>query len=106
MNLNIKQAIKIIDCLIYLNNSIPAQPPEIIISLFNAKKCFENTNFNRNVTWYLDLVKDINESEDLQSNIALANINFCEMIQESVTTFSNTLEKSYAQKNKLLAGSQ
>ena len=101
---NIKQATKIIDCLIYLDNSIPSQPPEIIISLFNGKKCFENSEFKRDVTWHIDLLQGINEREELDTPIALMHINFCETIQQSVITFSDTLEKSYAQKNEILAG--
>ena len=101
---NIKKATEIIDCLIYLDNSIPSQPPEIIISLFNGKKCFENSEFNRDVTWHIDLLQDISDSEELDNDIALMHINFCETIQKSVVTFSNTLAKSYAQKNEILAG--
>jgi len=101
---NIKKATEIIDCLIYLDNSIPSQPPEIIISLFNGKKCFENSEFNRDVTWHIDLLQDISDSEELDSDIALMHINFCETIQKSVVTFSDTLAKSYAQKNEILAG--
>lgn len=102
--LNIKQATKIIDCLIYLDNSIPSEPPEIIVSLFNGKKCFENSEFNRDVTWHIDLLQDITESEELDSDVALMHINFCETIHESVVTFSDTLAKSYSQKNEILAG--
>jgi len=101
---NIKKATEIIDCLIYLDNSIPSQPPEIIISLFNGKKCFENSEFNRDVTWHIDLLQDISDSEELDNDIALMHINFCETIQKSVVTFSDTLAKSYAQKNEILAG--
>lgn len=100
---NIKEATKIIDCLIYLDNSIPSQPPEIIISLFNGEKCFENNQFNRDVTWHIDLIQDINQSQKLNSEIALMHISICETIQQSVLTFSDTLEKSYAQKNEILA---
>jgi predicted ABC-type ATPase len=101
---NIKQATKMINCLIYLDNSIPSQPPEIIISLFNGKTCFENRTFNREVTWHIDLLQDINNSEEADSDVALMHINFCETIQKSVVTFSDTLAKSYAQKNQILAG--
>ena len=101
---NIKQATDIIDCLIYLDNSIPSQPPEIILSLFNGKRCFENSAFNRDVTWHVDLLQGITQSEELDSEVALMHINFCEIIQKSVVTFSDTLEKSYAQKNEILAG--
>ncbi len=101
---NIKKATKIIDCLIYLDNSIPSQPPEIIISLFNGKKCFENSEFNRDVTWHIDLLQDITDREELDNDIALMHRNFCETIQKSVVTFSDTLAKSYAQKNEILAG--
>ena len=101
---NIKQATKIIDCLIYLDNSIPSQPPEIIVSLFNGKKCFENSEFNRDVSWHIDLLQDITDSEELDNDIALMHISFCETIQKSVVTFSDTLAKSYAQKNEILAG--
>lgn len=102
---NIKKATDIIDCLIYLDNSIPSQPPEIIISLFNGKKCFENSEFNRDVTWHLDLIEDVNESEDIDNEITLMHISFCETIQTSVITFADTLEKSYEQKNTILAES-
>lgn len=101
---NIKKATSIIDCLIYLDNSIPSQPPEIIISLFNGKKCFENTEFNRDVTWHIDLIDKITDSQELDTEIALMHISFCETIQKSVITFSDTVEKSYAQKNEILAG--
>ena len=101
---NIKQATNLIDCLIYLDNSIPSEPPEIIISLFNGKRCFENTEFKRDVTWYIDLIQNINESEKLTSDVALMHIDFCTTIQQSVVTFSNTLAKSYAQKSAILAG--
>ncbi|MFK5937169.1 MAG: zeta toxin family protein [Sulfurimonas sp.] len=103
---NIKRATKIIDCLIYLDNSIPSQPPEIIISLWLGKKCFENSKFNRNITWHINLLEDINTSKELNDNIALMHISFCETIQKSVVTFSKTLEKSYAQKNEILAGNR
>jgi len=101
---NIKQVTKIIDCLIYLDNSIPSQPPEIIVSLFNGSKCFENSEFNRDVTWHVDLLQNITDSEELDNDIALMHINFCETIQKSVVTFSDTLAKSYAQKNEILSG--
>ena len=101
---NIKRATNIIDCLIYLDNSVPSQPPEIIVSLFNGKKCFENSEFNRDVTWHIDLLQNITDSKELDSDVTLLHINFCETIQKSVVTFSDTLEKSYAQKNEILAG--
>ena len=101
---NIKRATKIIDCLIYLDNSIPSQPPEIIISLFNGKRCFENSQFKRDVTWHIDLIENIIESEELNSEVTVMHISFCETIQNSVVTFSDTLAKSYAQKNEILAG--
>lgn len=101
---NIKQATNIIDCLIYLDNSIPSQPPEIIVSLFNGKKCFENSEFKRDVTWHIDLLQDVIDTEELDNDIALLHINFCESIQKSVITFADTLEKSYIQKNEILAG--
>jgi predicted ABC-type ATPase len=101
---NIKKATQLIDCLIYLDNSIPSEPPEIIVSLFNGKKCFENSQFKRDVSWHIDLIKDISESEELDSEIAVMHISFCETIQNSVVTFSDTLAKSYAQKNEILAG--
>ncbi len=44
-------------------------------------------------------------SKDYSVNVYQIKIfNFCETIQKSVVTFSNTLEKSYAQKNEILAG--
>jgi hypothetical protein len=100
---NIKKATAIIDCLIYLDNSIPTQPPEIIVSLYNGKICFKNSEFDREVTWHHTLLKDVEEDTNIEAEIEMMYIDFCHKIQKSVVTFSDTLEKSYEQKSVILS---
>ena len=100
---NIKQATPFIDCLIYLDNSVPSEPPQIILSLYNGIKCFENETFNRDVTWYIDLIESIDTQTSIDDKIARQQIEFCRIIERSVYNFSETLAKSYEQKSAILA---
>jgi len=77
--------------------------PEIIVSLYNGKKCFINNEFQRDVTWHLNLLEGTDIDEELSDEIAMMHVQFCESIKNSVITFSNTLEKTYDEKNKILA---
>jgi len=100
---NIVVASSIVDCLIYVDNSIANSPPLIVLSLYSGKKCFENINFDRNVSWYKPLISKI-DSVVLESDMLEKHISFCNIIQESVQTFSDTLDKTYDEKNIILSG--
>jgi len=58
------------------------------------------------VTCHLDLLTGIVDTPELESEVVLMHISFCETIQKNVVGFSATLEKSYEQKNEILANGQ
>jgi predicted ABC-type ATPase len=102
---NIVIASNIVDCLIYVDNSVANSPPLIILSLYSGKKCFENMHFDRKVSWHKPLVENIVETI-LEKDMIERHVSFCDTIQNSVLTFSDTLTKTYDEKNEILAGAK
>ena len=101
---NIKEAIdnNLIDCIIFTDNSIIGQPPQIIKSLYKQKICFINDNFNRDITWIDKVVdRDIGIVDDVDWELVE-----CIQIQKNIidknNKFKEILLKSYDDKNRIL----
>jgi len=100
---NIKKATPIVDCLIYVDNSVANEAPRIITSLYAGSRCYTNTNLDRNITWHLDLLDGVVTNTSIDSNIVKIHIEFCETIQGEASSFSESINMSYGDKNELLS---
>lgn len=101
---NIKKVSSIADCLIFIDNSVVSEAPIVLQSLYNGKVCFTNFNAGRDLTWLSNLkLENLSFSTDeIKNEVPSEHFVFCEAIQNSTLTFSETLNMSYAEKNKVL----
>ena len=102
---NIKAVSKDIDCLIFVDNSIYDEPPVIIKSMYKNNICYITDNHNREATWLENILEDsikVLQGDELKI-VPKEHLQLCENIQNSSHTFGNTLEKTYTEKNKVLA---
>lgn len=102
---NIKKIIEenIVECIVFIDNSIIGEPPQVIKSLYKGKLCFLNDNFNRNITWIENIVSAEALEEIDSSEVPYEHLQMCMDIVKKSDEFHNILKKSYNEKNSILS---
>ncbi len=77
----------------------------LIESMYKNNICYITDNHNREATWLENILEDsikVLQGDELKI-VPKEHLQLCENIQNSSHTFGNTLEKTYTEKNKVLA---
>lgn len=102
---NIKKIVEenIVDCIVFIDNSIIGDPPQVIKSLYKGKLCFLNYNFDRKITWIENIADPKTLEKISSSQVPREHLQMCMDIVEKSDEFHNILKKSYNEKNFILS---
>jgi predicted ABC-type ATPase len=96
---NVKKIEKIVDCLVFIDNSFIGSPPSILMALHKGQLCYIGEKID-SIRWIRDFYSRY--KRDILVDIDNETYEFCQKITTSLKNFSVILEKDYVEKNKIL----
>ena len=99
---NLQAISNIVDCLILIDNSLISKPPRLLASFFQNKLCYINEGVDiSKIRWIetLTIKKEFLDTSLQESE----SYRFCQVVQQNLEYFTDTLKKTYQQKNVVLS---
>lgn len=107
---NIKTAMPMIDCLLFVDNSLYGESPQILKSFYHANLCYDNSEAvldERPCEWLNEVIGIADKSSvEIPQHIIDQHLTFCQDIQQSAQSFIETSNLTYQEKHDILSATK